>query len=353
MARLTRAQQQERTGAAILAAARLEFTEHGFADAKIDRIAERADLTRGAVYSNFPGKRALYLAVLVDAVESERAEPPDRSPSSAGGALGAFARVWLERLPLVGDSAGSGHLQLRSLAGVLDSEPSRAVLAELLTFEAVLLALAVEPRTALRIRTTRLAQLALTLLHGAAALAENAPGSVDPFDVARGVEQLAGTVLTAEEEPPHLQYVPPARAVEERWTVPRGLRNEVTGRFLDLAEDGVVVVLGAGRLSAAGEALRAARMRDDVTLVVVTGDPAETGRLVRLRIADLLGCLRRTVPAADLPQPRIVLDDAGVVPGALGVEAVDDTTELAVRVRDGLIVARAEGRSAGYAAAVH
>jgi AcrR family transcriptional regulator len=68
MVRLTRAQQQERTRAAVLAAARQEFTEHGYVDAKVDRIAERAELTRGAVYSNFPSKRALYLAVLFDLV---------------------------------------------------------------------------------------------------------------------------------------------------------------------------------------------------------------------------------------------------------------------------------------------
>ncbi|MHC5909126.1 TetR family transcriptional regulator, partial [Streptomyces sp. S6] len=84
MARLTRAQQQERTRAAVLVAARREFTEHGYAEAKIDRIAERADLTRGAVYSNFSGKRALYLAVLADDAEKARdlARPPLRPPTS-------------------------------------------------------------------------------------------------------------------------------------------------------------------------------------------------------------------------------------------------------------------------------
>jgi hypothetical protein len=89
-----------------------------------------------------------------------------------------------------------------------------------------------------------------------------------------------------------------------------------------------------------------------VTLVVVTGDPGEIGRLARLRIVDLVGCLRRVSVPADLPRLRIVLDDAGVVPAALGVDAVDDGTELAVRVRDGLIVARADGRGAGHAVGV-
>src|SRR4029453_1730751 len=103
MARLTRAQQQERTRAAVLAAAGEEFAEHGYLDARVDRIAERAELTRGAVYSNFPSKRALYLAVLVGMVEAtDVGEAPSSwsPPRSAAAALGAFARVWLERLPL-------------------------------------------------------------------------------------------------------------------------------------------------------------------------------------------------------------------------------------------------------------
>ncbi|MFD0566011.1 TetR/AcrR family transcriptional regulator [Kitasatospora saccharophila] len=87
MARLTRAQHQERTRAAVLVAARQEFAEHGYTEAKVDRIAERAELTRGAVYSNFTGKRALYLAVLVDAAERARdaADPrPNRPPPPDG-----------------------------------------------------------------------------------------------------------------------------------------------------------------------------------------------------------------------------------------------------------------------------
>ncbi|GFH39542.1 TetR/AcrR family transcriptional regulator [Streptomyces pacificus] len=353
MARLTRAQQQERTRAVVLVAARQEFAEHGYGEAKIDRIAERAELTRGAVYSNFTGKRALYLAVLADAAEHARAcaEPPLESPDSVGRALGAFARVWLERLPFAGDTPGSGHLQLRSLSGVLDTEPARTALAELVRFEALLLALAVEPRTAVRTRTVRLAELALTLLHGAAGLAENAPGVGDPFDLARAAEHLAGMALINDSEPPHLSFVAPAQSAEDQWAAPRGLRDEITGRQVNLDDDGVVVVLGVRRLSAAEEAVRSARLRDEVTIVVVTDDPAEIGRLARLRIADLVGCLRRVFAAGELPWLRIVFDDAGMVSAAIGRESVDDHTEVAIRVRDGLIMARADGRGAGHAVA--
>lgn len=355
MARLTRAQQQERTRAAVLVAARQEFAEYGYAEARIDRTAERAELTRGAVYSNFTGKRALYLAVLADTAEQARvaAVPPVESPGSVGQALGAFARVWLERLPLTGDTPGSGHLQLRSLSGVLDTEAGRTALAELFRFEALLLALALEPRTAVRRSTVRLAELALTLLNGAASLAENAPGVSDPFDLARAAEHLAGIAHLDDEGPAHLPFVAPARPVEEPWVAPRGLRDEITGGPVDLDDDGVVVVLGVGRLSAAEEAVCAARLRDEVTFVVVTDDPSETGRLARLRIVDLVGSLRRVFAAGELARPRVVLDDGGAAPAAIGREPADDLTEVAIRVRDGLIVARAEGRGAGHAVAAH
>jgi AcrR family transcriptional regulator len=163
MVRLSRAQQQERTRSTVLAAAREEFAERTYAEAKVDRIAERAELTRGAVYSNFPSKRALYLAVLLDAIEKpapatrNRTSAPIPGPSSGGlgEVLGAVARVWLERLPLVGDSPARGNLQLRSLTGVIDDEPGRAALAQVTRMEALLLGLALESRVAGRMRPQR------------------------------------------------------------------------------------------------------------------------------------------------------------------------------------------------------
>lgn len=352
MARLTRAQQQERTRATVLAAARQEFAERGYVEAKVDRIAERAELTRGAVYSNFTGKRALYLAVLADTAERARdsAEPPAGSPDSVGRALGEFTRVWLERLPFADDTPGSGHLQLRSLSGVLDSEAARAALAELLRFEALLLGLALEPRSPVGGRKVRLAELTLTLLHGAAGLAENAPGVGDPFDLVRAAEHLAGIALVDDAQPAHLASTDPARPGADPWAAPRGLHDELSGRPADLGRDGVIVALGVQRLSAAEEAVRAARLRDEVTVVLVTDDPAETGRLARLRIVDLVGCLRRVFRPDDLPQLRVVLDDHTVAP-ALGLDEVSDHTEVAIRVHSGTIVARAEGHGAAHAAA--
>jgi AcrR family transcriptional regulator len=354
MVRLTRAQQQERTRASVLAAAREEFTEHGYALAKVDRIAERAELTRGAVYSNFPGKRALYLAVLIDMVENTAAGEPLASPSSPADALGVFARAWLERLPLVGETSSGGRLQLRSLAGVVDDEHGRMVLAQVARLEALLLATALEscePARAESVRRVRLAALVLTLLDGSGHLAETAPGSGDPFDVARACQHLAGMDLADTWAPPHLPYVDPAKPCGDTWDPPAGLVDRISGAQVDLGADGVIAVLGAGRLAAAEEAVRSARAGEQVTVVVVTSDLAETGRLVRLRIADLTACLRRVFTVDALPPLCLVLDDHAAVASVLGLPDPDGETEAAVRIQGGAIVARAHGRGAAHAAA--
>lgn len=337
MVRLTRAEQQERNRASVLAAARDEFAGRGYADAKIDRIAERAELTRGAVYSNFPSKRALYLAVLLDALEPRQ---HNTQPAlELADALGEFVRNWLERLPLTGDTPAGGHLRLRSLAGVFDDEVGRAAFAQVTKLEAILLGLALESRDGAR--RVRLAELTLTLLAGAGHLAEKAPGFGDPFDVTRACQHLAGLDLGDTWDPPHLPFVKDALVVAEEWAPPSPLPDLVTGLPVEF-NDGVLVVLGTKRLAATEEAVR---ITTDVTVVVVTSDHAELGRLVRLRVKDLTGCLR--------PQgnwPRIVLDEHGAVAAAAGVRD-DDDTEAAVRVRGGLIVARASGRGAGHAVA--
>jgi AcrR family transcriptional regulator len=345
MVRMTRAQQQERTRASVLAAAEEEFTQHGYAQAKIDRIAERAELTRGAVYSNFPSKRALYLAVLIDLVEATAGRPPT-PPSSLDDALENFARAWLERLPLAGTAWG-GRLQLRSLDGVLDDEPTREVLAQVTRLEALLLAIALEAGEPTR--RVRLAELVLTLLDGASHRAEIAPGFGDPFDVTHACRHLADIKFGDTWAPPHLPFVTPAQPCADTWTAPEGLVDQISGQRADLASDGLITVLGAGRLGAAEEAVRSGL---PVTIVVVTGDPAETGRLVRLRIADLVGCLRRVFAAEVWQRVRVVLDDDALVASALGVSDPGDETEVAARVQNGLIVARSGGRGAGHAVSV-
>ena len=64
MAHVTRQESQARTKERLIDAAAVEFADHGFGGASLDRIASRAGFTRGAVYSNFADKADLFVAVL-------------------------------------------------------------------------------------------------------------------------------------------------------------------------------------------------------------------------------------------------------------------------------------------------
>ncbi|MQY02675.1 TetR/AcrR family transcriptional regulator [Actinomadura macrotermitis] len=341
MARLSRAQTQELTRARVLAAARAEFAGRGFQDAKIDAIAERAELTRGAVYSNFPGKRALYFAVLADLAE-QAPEPPGAGPGrTPRDALGAFARAWTGRLPLAGggeESLLGAHL----LPEVLTDDRTRVPFAQLMRLNAVLLGLALENLGAPG-RRVRTAEAVLTTLHGASRLAAAAPGFVDPFAVVAACERLAGLDLADETlVPPYLAEVRPA---DDPWTPPEAtdaVRREPAG----LTADGVLAVLGLHRLEAAEEAVRAAAPGEQVTVAVVTGDPGELAPLARLAVADPAGCLRAAFPMAAWPRLRVVHDPAGVIAATAGITEVDDATETAVRIAGGRIALRATGRGA-------
>ncbi|MFG1922453.1 TetR/AcrR family transcriptional regulator [Cryptosporangium sp. NPDC048952] len=342
--RLTRAQQQERTRAAVLAAAHAEFAERGYQAVTVDRIADRAEMTRGAVYSNFPGKSALYLAVLLDVVEREPSEAVTRE-THLEDALEAFARAWLDRLPMHGDTPAGAHLRLRSLDGVLDTVAGRTALGGVTQLETLLLGRALEACVPTAPRRVRLAGVVRTVLDGAGHLAAVAPGVGDPFDVVRACEHLADLPLTDVWEPTHLPFVKAAETVDEPWEAPAAAPDLINGEPVSLG-DGVIVLLGAERLGAAEEAVRAAGER---VTVVVAGSP-ETDPLVRLRVRDLVGCLRRAVDPALWPGFALLLDD-GHVASALGVTP-EPATECAVRITDGRVVARADHRGAGHAVAV-
>ena len=64
MARMTRTESQAATRRRILDAAASVFARRGFHGASVDQVAEEADFTKGAVYSNFGSKDELFLAVL-------------------------------------------------------------------------------------------------------------------------------------------------------------------------------------------------------------------------------------------------------------------------------------------------
>lgn len=344
---------QEHNRAKVLAAARDVFTESGFRDAKIDQIAERAELTRGAVYSNFPSKRALYFAVL--ATEAERAADPEYPPTgrTAGAVLGDFARAWLARLPLATDDRRSPtRLDRDLLPEIMADDRIRLPFAQLTNLSAIVLGRCLEglPPTRNGSRMVRVAEVALTTLHGSGQLAAAAPGFGEPFAIVRACERLAELDVDDEWRPAYLPHIAPARPTDGPWTPP-AMTDALRAEPLDLDGDGVVAVLGLHRLGAVEEAIRAAGTSDPITVGLVTGDPGELGPLARLTVTGLRHCLRASVAASAWPRLRIVHDESGALAAAVGVSAISDATEAAVRIQDGRIVALADGWGACHAAA--
>lgn len=332
---MTRAETQERNRAAVLAAARAEFAERGFRDAKIDAIAERAELTRGAVYSNFPGKRALYFAVLADDVPPvPSAAVPSGALPSARSALGAFARAWVARLPLATDATGpAARLAADLMTEVVADPVARAAFAQLKQLDAIVLGLTLERLHPGGGRQVRLAELALTVLHGADQLAAAAPGFGEPFHVVRAVEDLP-TLDDAWSPPPPATK---AHTVDEAAPV-LSTMDLLRDAPVSPRRDGIVAVLGLHRLSAVEHATRSGL---PVTAVLVTGEPDELLPLVRLSLAELRHHLTHAAPGAAWPDLQVTYDSA---PGA-------DDTETALRIAGGRVVARADGWGACQAVA--
>ncbi|MCP2097179.1 transcriptional regulator, TetR family [Actinosynnema pretiosum] len=367
VARLTRVQTQERTRVAVLAAARAEFAERGYRDGRVDAIAERAELTRGAVYSNFPGKRALYLAVLADLVERTQAPPGARPGRNLEEALGALARTWVTPAP-----GGIGRALPPELAGEMAD-----VLGALAGVNAVLLGLAVEGVAGVRwdgpihTRRVRLAELVLALLHGARQLDSLPGGAGAPaaYDVVSACERLAGLVMDDWWAP--AEAAVEASEVDREWAVPEGLVDLVSGKTVAsgggavpgpgsgapgggampspgsgavaLSGDGVVAVLGVRRLDAVE---RVARCGVPVTIALVTDTPVEVLPLVRVVVGELCAAVRVAFPEAAWPEVRLVCDPGGRLATAAGFAESGDMTEAAALLSDGRVVATAEGTGA-------
>lgn len=64
MARLTRSESQARTRQLLVETARTMFLREGYGATSLEKVAEEAGFSKGAVYSNFGGKDDLCLAVL-------------------------------------------------------------------------------------------------------------------------------------------------------------------------------------------------------------------------------------------------------------------------------------------------
>jgi AcrR family transcriptional regulator len=119
--RLTRAESQARTRAALLQAGAEVFVERGLAGSSVEAIAARAGFTRGAFYSNFASKEELFSELLQERVyaiyrrmgEQLQGHESDWSPRESGERLAAVQadpggrwmfRLWLELLAHAGRS---------------------------------------------------------------------------------------------------------------------------------------------------------------------------------------------------------------------------------------------------------
>jgi AcrR family transcriptional regulator len=139
--KLSREDQKRRTRQRLVDAAADVFARRGYGPATLDEIAERAGLTKGAVYSNFAGKADLAIAVLdsrIDAPQLEIFDTVDadadeaRRIAQAGSLLGAGLDTGWFRLELectveaLRDADALGRLRERD-------DAARAALVEALT----------------------------------------------------------------------------------------------------------------------------------------------------------------------------------------------------------------------------
>lgn len=98
MPRTSRAESQRRTRDALLATAHDMFLRDGYAATSLERVADTAGYSKGAVYSNFRGKDELCLAVLDEMYAREIAELVEAVTASGSLAerIAAFAE-WARR----------------------------------------------------------------------------------------------------------------------------------------------------------------------------------------------------------------------------------------------------------------
>jgi AcrR family transcriptional regulator len=78
-----RVRQAEATRNLLIAVARENFTEHGYAATSIDDIIQQAGVARGALYHHFPGKEALFRAVYENVEDEVVSRVMDAAASQA------------------------------------------------------------------------------------------------------------------------------------------------------------------------------------------------------------------------------------------------------------------------------
>jgi AcrR family transcriptional regulator len=89
--RLSRAEQNDRNRALLLAAARRVFLARGYYAATLEQIADEAGFSKGVVYSRFASKADMFLALLEERIAERAAQNADLAGRLAG--TGDFSAI--------------------------------------------------------------------------------------------------------------------------------------------------------------------------------------------------------------------------------------------------------------------
>ena len=90
--RLTQAERRAQTRAKLLKAAGAIFARRGYHEATLDEIAERAGLSKGALYYNFASKEDLFLALLADRLDARLGDAAGAGPRAFEAFVAALER---------------------------------------------------------------------------------------------------------------------------------------------------------------------------------------------------------------------------------------------------------------------
>ncbi|RMI35793.1 TetR/AcrR family transcriptional regulator [Nocardia stercoris] len=101
MARLTRAESQAQTRAQLLETARQLFFADGYHATTLEKVADAAGFSKGAVYSNFRNKDELCAAVLDEVRAENIAEVLELTAAADSGDRLDLFRAWAQRV--IGD----------------------------------------------------------------------------------------------------------------------------------------------------------------------------------------------------------------------------------------------------------
>ena len=129
VARRTQAERTEATTAALVDAARELFARDGYDATSLDAVAARANMTKGAVYHHFDGKRQLFEAVFTREVQqlatplveayARKKDPWEAFKAGCRAFLDECLDPDLQRIVLLDALAAIGWEQVRRLEGPL------------------------------------------------------------------------------------------------------------------------------------------------------------------------------------------------------------------------------------------